>query len=317
MASKKSSVLKGNINTTFSFALIAVFVLGTLLTVAYVGQQTKWFNQAAGPLPSRAQMNLNSSSDLLETINPDGTMGPATSYGNWSNTLPASQKGNLVFAVTDPAPESNQANPGKGKKPTETISEQPTTAPIPTESVSTPTTVTEIQHGQGNGPQSVTTLNFNIRKVEVHLSYLGKPSEKQAATPSASITQALMKDSGKETNHWETLNITQPFTIDLVELAKTKEFSKLGLTTLAAGKYTEIRLYVNSASATLADGTVVDLKIPGKNNIVRVVRPFSIIAGQTTQITMDFDAQHSVIKTGNSYILKPVVARIINQKKDQ
>ena len=104
-------------------------------------------------------------------------------------------------------------------------------------------------------------------------------------------------------------------TLDLVELAKTKDVAKLGITDLAEGKYTEIRLYISGATATLADGSTVDLTILGKDNIVRVVRPFTVVAGQTTTLTMDFDAQHAVIKAGDQYHLKPVVARLLEAKQ--
>jgi len=78
--------------------------------------------------------------------------------------------------------------------------------------------------------------------------------------------------------------------------------------------YTEIRLYISNPSATLTDGTKIQPIIPGKANIVRVVQPFSVTAGQNTNLTMDFDAQNSIIKAGNKYILKPVVAHLLESK---
>lgn len=319
-SNKKTADYNGNINKSFSVAIIAVFLLGTFLTVVYIGQRTQWFNQAAGPstLPNRAMINLNSTTDTLDSINPDGTMGPLTSYGNWSNSLPSYLKGKLVFAVTDPAPENKPSNPGsKDKKPNESISAQPTTAPLPSSSQTTPTNQILPQQAKSNGPQSVTALNISVRKVEVHLTFQGKVEEGPDGTPDVSEEPSLSPIPGKNVDHWETLSITSPFTVDLVALAKNGDFSELGLTNLAEGRYTEIRLYVDSATATLTNGTVVDLRIPGKNNIVRVVRPFVVSAGQATKITMDFDAQHSVIRTGNNYILKPVIARLLKDKKSK
>ncbi len=305
----------GFIKGKSSFAGVILLIAGIGLAVFFLGQQTQWFNHAAAPtLPSQAVTNLNSTTDTLATINPDGTMGPLTSRGNWSNSLPTFLKGNLVFAVTDPPQAGKPSNPGnKGEKPTESV--KPTEI-NPTIQVSTsqvaPTAAQ--RHGPGNGPQTVTALNLTTKKVEVHLASVGKFKDPDVATPSGTVIPSISpSEKGQPVDHWETLTITSPLTVDLVALAKTKDFSALGLTTLAEGRYTEIRLYVSSATATLADGTTVVLQIPGKNNIVRVIHPFIVTAGQTTQITMDFDAQHSVIKTGNGYILKPVIARLIKE----
>jgi hypothetical protein len=159
-----------------------------------------------------------------------------------------------------------------------------------------------------NGPQDITALLLTITKVEVHLAYFGTPQNTGNDT-----TPTVTPSESEKIDHWETLTIKSPFLVDLVALAKTGDFSMLGVTLLAAGKYTEIRLYISAASATLADGSTVPLTIPGKNNTVQVVRPFTIFAGQSTKITMDFDAQHSVIKAGDTYILKPVVARLLQE----
>lgn len=271
MAAKKNN--KGK----FGIEMLIFLVIAVPVIIFAVLQQTNWFNQASGP----STENLNSTTDRLETLNADGTMGPRTSYGNWSNSLPSFLKGKLVFAVTDP--------PTSGT-PTRTL---PSQAQGKGREASAPA-------GQSNGPQTVSALNLTISKVEVHIAYQGTPGDKSNEQP---------------VNHWETLALTNPVTVDLVQLAKTKDFTKLGITTLAAGRYTEVRLYLSSASAKLSDNSLVTLKILGKNNIVRVIRPFTVIAGKTTTITLDFDAQHSVIKAGNIYHLKPVVARFLEEHK--
>ena len=58
----------------------------------------------------------------------------------------------------------------------------------------------------------------------------------------------------------------------------------------------------------------MSLTVLGKDDIVRVVRPFTIIAGQTLKVTVDFDAQHSITKAGDIYLLKPVVAKLLVEK---
>lgn len=286
---------KGGMKVSVGFI---VLIIGVVLAVGVVGQQTHWFNMAAG-LPGQAVNNLNSTTDTLATVNPDGTMGPQTSYGNWSNSLPAFLKGKLVFNVIDPKP-TDPGVQGQSARPTESyhVSQGSSSG----------------KKGE-NGPQTVTALNLTITKVEVHIAYQGKPGDQSNEGGQGGKPTVTPGQQGQNVDHWETLNITTPTTVDLVQLALTKDVSKLGITDLAEGRYTEVRLYVSGATATLTDGSTVTLTVLGKGNIVRVVRPFTVVAGQTTTLTMDFDAQHSVIKAGDMYLLKPVVARLLEAKQ--
>lgn len=262
-------------------ALSLVFILIAALGVSFVVQKA---NRSVVPMPtSTTEMNLNNNQGITG-VNKDGTMGPATANGNWSNTLPANMRGLLSFRVTDPSSNGRDHQI------------------IPLHVEATPSNTTGHVPG-ASGPQTVTALNLTISKVEVHIAYVGTPG--QHATPAPSPAQQI--------SHWETLNIVTPITVDLVKLAQTHAFSSLGITSLAAGQYTEVRLYVKSATATLQNGTTVNLTILGKDNIVRVVEPFIVSVGKTTTLIMDFDAQHSVIAAVGKYILKPVVAQFTQQ----
>ncbi|KKQ96532.1 MAG: hypothetical protein A3C27_02215 [Candidatus Levybacteria bacterium RIFCSPHIGHO2_02_FULL_39_36] len=263
----------------FLLVLLVAVALAIPVTLALISNRTSLTQQAT------SYPDLNRVEEIVTTNNPDGTMGPPSWLNNFAQTLPAYQKGQLAFFVTDPPP-SGVGN----RKPTITLPPQAKQGGVGGNASGS--------GGRGSqGPRAVISLTLTISKVEVHLAYLGNPQDKTVASPS--------------TDRWETLNVPNPTTVDLVQLAATGNLSSLGTTALAAGRYTEVRLYVTSASATLEDGTVVTLTIPGNNNIVRVVRTFTIVAGQTKKLTMDFDAQHSVIKTADQYILKPVVAKLI------
>ncbi|MEK7572900.1 MAG: DUF4382 domain-containing protein [Patescibacteria group bacterium] len=298
---------RGAMNKKLGLGILALLlVIGIPLAVSSALKQTNWFNQASGP-SDQAMINLNSASEILSTVNTDGTMGPRTSYGNWSNSLPVFLKGKLVFAVTDPI---------QGQRPTESFRTQPTQVlPSQAQDNGRAGQTTPGQKGQENGPQAITALNLTITKVEVHIAYQGNPGSQANTTPGGQgRPSASPSQQGRAVDHWETLTITSPTTLDLVALANTNDFPTLGITSLAEGRYTEVRLYVSGATATITDGTTVDTEILGRDNIVRVVQPFTITAGQTTSLTMDFDAQHSVIKAGDRYLLKPVVARLIVEK---
>lgn len=298
--------------------ILAVLVVGVFLAVIASRQSTENRQHASGIL------NLNTGSQITSTNNYDGTMGPATWYGNFSNTLPQGELGTLTFAVTDPPQEGrpggfpSYANVDRSGNNGGRPSSLPTSAQG--------SGAGQPQQGQANatrssrqsnyGPQTVTSLVLKVTKVEVHLAYLGTAGvQRPKASPQGGRPSSTsVPQNGQPADHWETLNIQTPVSIDLVKLANGG-VSMLGLTKLAAGRYTEVRLYVSNSTATLENGTSVTLTIPGKNNIVRIVQPFIIIAGQNTSLTMAFDAQHSVIAAGNGeYILKPVVARLTESR---
>ncbi|MBA3063883.1 DUF4382 domain-containing protein [Candidatus Woesearchaeota archaeon] len=100
---------------------------------------------------------------------------------------------------------------------------------------------------------------------------------------------------------WFTI-VEGPKTYDLIEIKDVKEF--LGQKDLTAGKYTQIRLTVDSAKL-LISGEEKTLKIPSGS--IKLVRNFDIKDGETTTLTIDFDAEKSVHQAGSTYIMKPTI----------
>lgn len=188
-------------------------------------------------------------------------------------------------------------DPAQGRRPTD----MPVTITIPTHTLPTqaqgkPSTTPGEEGNTNQGPQAVTSLVLTVTKVEVHLAQLGIPGTKNENEHGRPIGTPMPKDN-QNIDKWETLNIGGTKTIDLMQLAKANALSSLGITNLASGRYTEVRLYFGSATAVLSDGTKVGLTIPGKANIVRVVEPFVIDSGKTTSLVMAFDAQNSALKS--------------------
>lgn len=114
-------------------------------------------------------------------------------------------------------------------------------------------------------------------------------------------------------------------TYNLLELVNGVR-ETLGLATLEAGHYTQMRLILGGtpdAQANIfsqphsfanylidANGVVQELTTPsGMTTGLKVVRGFDINPDQTTELILDFDAMHSVVKAGASgkYQLKPTV----------
>jgi len=120
---------------------------------------------------------------------------------------------------------------------------------------------------------------------------------------------------------------------DLIEL-KDKSIL-LSEKELVPGKYTQIRLFITEANVWIeivneeseekivSDSDVekdiivepsefyeeYNLEIPSNLQTgLKLIHPFEIIEGETIELAIDFDAEKSIIKTGNgSYKLKPVI----------
>ncbi len=121
---------------------------------------------------------------------------------------------------------------------------------------------------------------------------------------------------------WVTIDIiddNNPF--DLTELEDGLQ-EVLAMTEVPAGKYTQIRMNIASVVVTyLKDGdteeTTVEATLPSGE--LKFVRPFDVVAEETTTLLLDFIADKSVIITGATQdeqvkvIFKPVVKLSIQQ----
>lgn len=137
-------------------------------------------------------------------------------------------------------------------------------------------------------------VNVTVNKVRVHAS--GSASDTESGWTDIAVTPA------KKIN---LLNLTNGVT-DL-----------LGTTTLAAGKYTQVRLVLDAnsgsgmANTVVATGTTAEATLDTPSAVqsgIKVVGNFDVVAGQRTDIVLDFDACKSVLTKGQGkYALKPVI----------
>lgn len=101
-----------------------------------------------------------------------------------------------------------------------------------------------------------------------------------------------------------------PVQIDLVNLTNG-QLKDLGNATVPAGAYRQIRLVLASTGNTVTPvgGTAQPLTTPsGQESGLKIKANFDVVAGQTSDVLMDFDACKSIVLTGSGkYILKPVV----------
>ena len=188
--------------------------------------------------------------------------------------------------------------------------QQPVT---PTPSVTTPptTVVTVVPAGQStliiavkDAPKTtdigtITHLWMNISEVSVH-----RASGNQTATETNEEMAATESDDSG-TAGW-TVVVSQPRTVDLMQLTDVSEV--IGQETMDSGQYTQIRLKIDSGTVTV-DGTEHNLEVPG--GVLRLNRGFVLEPNQTLKLTLDFNVEKSVIRTGSDkYMLKPVIAVI-------
>lgn len=104
-----------------------------------------------------------------------------------------------------------------------------------------------------------------------------------------------------------------PQTFDLLALQNVDAI--IGTATLAPGQYSQIRLIVTAASVVDNTGTTYNLNVPsGAQTGIKLVDNFTITNDQITSIVLDFNADQSIVRTGNvhaaggvQYLLKPVI----------
>ncbi|MHB8339272.1 MAG: DUF4382 domain-containing protein [Ignavibacteriaceae bacterium] len=115
------------------------------------------------------------------------------------------------------------------------------------------------------------------------------------------------------TTGWVTLN-NQPATYDLLKLVNGAN-AVIGEDTLQAGYYTQIRLFIGSGSNIVSNGQTFSLTTPsGSQSGIKLNVDATVQPGIAYLLTLDFDANRSIVKTGSlfnaKYILKPVIRAV-------
>ena len=149
-------------------------------------------------------------------------------------------------------------------------------------------TSTEVEKGQikitmVDAPGAYDEINIIVTRVEVH------------------------KNGFDSTSGWHIVN-NNTATYDLLKL-RNGASAILGNNSLEAGAYTQIRLITGSGSNIVVNGIVYSLEIPsGEQTGIKLNHAFVIKSGLLYELILDFDAEHSIVLTGNGqYKLKPVI----------
>jgi len=111
-------------------------------------------------------------------------------------------------------------------------------------------------------------------------------------------------DAGNESG-WRNLALKTD-TVDLASLTNVSEMLAAG--NVSAGKYTQIRIVVVSAVGTMANGTIVEFKVPSGE--LKTTHPFNVTSSHNETLTLDIDLSKSIIHNASGWIFKPVLGSI-------
>jgi uncharacterized protein DUF4382 len=106
---------------------------------------------------------------------------------------------------------------------------------------------------------------------------------------------------------WVSLPLATSETINLLEWNNGNSIV-IGQADISPGKVTQIRLLIEDATIVV-DGTTHPLEIPsGMQSGLKLNAKFDIVVGITYELVLDFNAEKSVVETGNGkYKLQPVI----------
>gem|GEM_PF-545483 len=136
-----------------------------------------------------------------------------------------------------------------------------------------------------DAPGAYEEVNINISRIEGHIA-----------------------DEDGE-GEWVALFNPGSFEVDLLTLQDVSIL--LSTSELLPNKYTQIRIFLNDAWVVVESETHY-LEIPSSANTgIKLNRPFEIKENMITELTIDFDAEKSIIRTGSGkYKMKPVIHTI-------
>ncbi|MEZ4774302.1 MAG: DUF4382 domain-containing protein [Bacteroidia bacterium] len=83
--------------------------------------------------------------------------------------------------------------------------------------------------------------------------------------------------------------------------------------TLPPGEIQEVRLLLGPNNSIMVDSVIYPLKVPsGMSSGIKIKFNKIMVQDSLTNVTLDFDAEKSVVEQGNGgYLLKPVISAIL------
>ena len=110
---------------------------------------------------------------------------------------------------------------------------------------------------------------------------------------------------------WSTI-LESPPVFDLIAVSGLE--GVLGASLLPEGSYSQLRLAITKVVVTI-DGKDTEAKVPSDR--LKVVGGFKVEPGKTTVLTLDFDADRSVVIAGPNINFKPVVKLLVREPAEK
>ena len=146
-----------------------------------------------------------------------------------------------------------------------------------------------------SGSGKIGTLSVSITDAPANLAHLN-------------VTISALYVQNSDNDSWTKLNFIGGVDSVYFDLLALNNVTKdLSTTPMPVGNYSKIRLDVESANATLQDGTTGNLTVPPGH--IDIICSFQISADKTTNVLLDMQADSTAIsQSGN---LKPVLKATI------
>jgi hypothetical protein len=170
--------------------------------------------------------------------------------------------------------------------------------------------------------EEITAIEVTVSEILIHKAVAEQEQEQeQENEEGGEQTQVQNENEVQNADNGDWLNIDIDPDNNTFDLLVVKEDPKtLALAFPEVGKYTQIRMVVESAYVTFGEGDEAHTEeafVP--SGTIKFVRPFEITSTETTDLLFDFDAGKSVNVTGNGKVIfKPVIKLAVDkcQKPD-
>ena len=151
-----------------------------------------------------------------------------------------------------------------------------------------------------NSDEQYLEVNISISRIEGHIAGDGDGEEGEG-------------EEGEDEGYWEELEEWdgEGYKVDLMKLNDVSVL--LASLNLEPNSYTQLRVFLDEEAELvfLRDSSKVTepLKIPSSAQTgIKLNHPFEIVADNITKLTIEFEANESVVKLGNGeYLMKPVI----------
>jgi hypothetical protein len=126
---------------------------------------------------------------------------------------------------------------------------------------------------------------------------------------------AIHKADAENGSGWVEI-VNKTTTVDLLALHKNDTSKALGFADVDAGRYTQIRVYVDNVTAVKKeDNSTVYMDVP--SGILRTSKSFEVKPGGNTTLTLEIDLNKSISCNQQGCRFSPVLGKVEAEESDQ